>query len=154
MTMLTKAKPPPDTRANLLGRLLLLDQQSHIIAVGGIRVYVEDTPSKPGKSEPTPGSSSPKDYDKALSVAQKTLEPIKQALLKRLESCPVMVVSQNPKKPPKIKPTKETRPKPDNAASAVLSDRASEGPLSREKALSQTAKSSKSLLDFMQSSLD
>jgi hypothetical protein len=118
------------------------------MAIGGLRVYLEDTP---GKSLKPPTPTPPKDYDKALTAVRASTEGIKQDFLKRLKSCPVMDKDHAQNKPAKPQPkTKE----PTNAVNAVFSDQGGSGPLSREKALSQVSKPTKSLLDFMQSTLD
>jgi hypothetical protein len=135
--MSLKAKSPPDTVGSVLGRIASLRTQAHVQAAGGIHLLANDT------SKPIPHSRRelPNDYEKRLAQALKDLDPEFKALDRRLKKCyrtPEMGTST-------LKAT----------ALAVLGGAESEGPLSREGALTKgVAESPKAvtpnILDFLQ----
>lgn len=144
---MTHLKHPPDTRANLLGRMLRIQEDAHRNACGGIQVVVRESSSKP---EPPPVARTPPDYAKRLSVALKAFAGPLQNLQRRFERCPKM--TRTPAKPKPVKPPKA------KVMSSII-ENTSSGPLSREAALTiglTTPDQPKkpSLLDFLQSTLD
>lgn len=152
-------KPPPDNRANILGRISHLRSLAHTTAAGGILIVIADEKGRAPKAE---RRSIPKDYDKRLAAALKELEPEFKKLDRRLKKCPPMPeVKQSAKPAKKAKSTKPKASKPvngrrrKNTAASVLDGGSSQEPLSRESALTQAvAKPKGDILDFMQSNLD
>jgi hypothetical protein len=144
-------KPPPDNRANILGRISHLRSLAHTTAAGGILIVIADEKGRAPKAE---RRSIPKDYDKRLAAALKELEPEFKKLDRRLKKCPPM-----PEASAKAAPAKSPKPvngrRRKNTAASVLDGGSSQEPLSRESALTQAvAKPKGDILDFMQSNLD
>jgi hypothetical protein len=146
-------KPPPDNRANILGRISHLRSLAHASAAGGVLILIMDEKGRAPKAE---RRSIPKDYDKRLAAALKELEPEFKKLERRLKKCPSMPeASAKPKAPPAKSPKPVNGRRRKNTAASVLDGGSSQEPLSRESALTQAvAKPKGDILDFMQSNLD
>jgi hypothetical protein len=140
-------KPPPDNRANVLGRISHLRALAHANAAGGVLILIADEKGRAPKAE---HRTLPKDYDKRLEAALKDLEPEFKHLERRLKKCPPMPETKANMKPKASKPKEQH-----NTAASVLDGGSSQEPLSRESALTQAvAKPKRDILDFMQSNLD